>query len=65
VLVFDEADRLIGEETMRPDLVQILERLPRERQTLLFSATMLRNYEAKISKELVFGPGEVVEVGNH
>ena len=66
VLVFDEADRLLGEETMRPDLERILAKLPRQRQTLLFSATMLKNYADKLSKSLVFGEegAEVVEVGN-
>ena len=39
VVVFDEADRLF-EMGFAPQLVQLLSALPRERQALLFSATM-------------------------
>lgn len=65
-LIFDEADRLIGEETMRPDLKEILEALPKVRQTFLFSATMMQNYEDKLPKALIFGDDkcEVIELGN-
>ena len=41
----DEADRLL-EETFMPDLKVILEYLPKERQTLLFTATMTPEIEA-------------------
>ena len=65
-LIFDEADRLIGEETMRPDLKDILQGLPKARQTFLFSATMMQNYEDKLPKALIFGDEtcEVIELGN-
>ncbi|KAJ1744347.1 putative RNA helicase [Coemansia sp. RSA 1821] len=38
-LVLDEADRLLT-ETFAPDLAVIMDALPRQRQTLLFTATM-------------------------
>lgn len=43
-LVLDEADRLL-EPTFADDLEVILSRLPKERQTLLFSATMTKEIE--------------------
>jgi ATP-dependent RNA helicase RhlE len=42
MLVLDEADRML-EMGFQPELVQILAALPRERQTLLFSATLGHN----------------------
>ncbi|KAG7401608.1 hypothetical protein PHYBOEH_000140 [Phytophthora boehmeriae] len=39
VLILDEADRLL-DMGFRPDIMRIMEYLPKERQTLLFSATL-------------------------
>jgi len=40
ILVLDEADRMLDVMGFRPQLDRILARVPKERQTLLFSATM-------------------------
>lgn len=67
-LVFDEADRMLTEESFRPELEVILEALPKERQTLLFSATMVPDYDRLLSKELIYGTEQrsknIVEIGN-
>lgn len=44
-LVLDEADRLL-DDTFADDLAVILEQLPKQRQTLLFSATMTPEIES-------------------
>lgn len=65
--MFDEADRLLMEDTMKDDLVKILEILPNERQTLLFSATMVNNIDKNIDRKLIFGENnkrELIEIGN-
>jgi superfamily II DNA/RNA helicase len=54
-LVFDEADRMLTEESFQPELEVILNALPKERQTLLFSATMVQDYDRLLNKELIFG----------
>jgi ATP-dependent RNA helicase DDX49/DBP8 len=65
-LVFDEADRILTEESFKPELDVILNALPKERQTLLFSATMVEDYDSMLSKELIYGNknAKVVEIGN-
>ncbi|TNV78936.1 hypothetical protein FGO68_gene14116 [Halteria grandinella] len=67
-LVFDEADRMLTEDSFRPELEVILSALPKERQTLLFSATMVPDYDKLLSKELIYGTEQrgknVIEVGN-
>ena len=55
-LVFDEADRLLTDESFSADLHHILKALPDSpRQTFLFSATMASNYDRHISKEALYG----------
>lgn len=53
--MFDEADRMLTEDSFRPELEVILAALPKERQTLLFSATMVPDYDKLLSKELIYG----------
>lgn len=44
-LVLDEADRFVNDDCFLPDLKIIYEQLPKERQTLLFSATINEKME--------------------
>lgn len=56
---------MLTEDSFRPELEVILDSIPKERQTLLFSATMVNDYDKLLGKELIFGtPKELVEVGN-
>lgn len=65
--MFDEADRLLTDESFKADLTEIMEALvPQKqtrdlkgngRQTFLFSATMASDYDRHISKELLYGEG--------
>jgi ATP-dependent RNA helicase RhlE len=56
-LILDEADRMLDMGFIR-DVRRIIENLPEERQTLLFSATMPGEI-AKLSRDILFEPERV------
>lgn len=61
--MFDEADRLLTDESFQKDLTHITENIPSVesgRQTFLFSATMASDYDRYIKREVLFGKSEPV-----
>ncbi|CAF2144861.1 unnamed protein product [Brassica napus] len=57
-LVLDEADRLLNED-FEKSLNQILEEIPRDRKTYLFSATMTKKVVQKLQRACLRNPVKV------
>lgn len=58
-LILDEADRMLDMGFM-PDVTHIIDKLPKERQTLLFSATMPKQIQ-KLAQDIMNDP-ELIEI---
>ena len=56
-LILDEADRMLDMGFI-PDITQIVSKLPKERQTLLFSATMPQKIE-QLARKMMINPERV------
>lgn len=58
-LILDEADRMLDMGFM-PDVTHIIDKLPKDRQTLLFSATMPKQIQ-KLAQDIMVDP-ELIEI---
>ncbi len=58
-LILDEADRMLDMGFM-PDVTRIIDKLPKKRQTLLFSATMPKQIQ-KLAQDIMIDP-ELIEI---
>ncbi|MBO6524423.1 MAG: DEAD/DEAH box helicase [Balneolaceae bacterium] len=58
-LILDEADRMLDMGFM-PDVTHIIDKLPKKRQTLLFSATMPKQIQ-KLAQDIMINP-ELIEI---